>query len=160
VPYFDTTDEDHLKFLPDDIRSASDELANVAAEAEADVIAHYTAPADDTDLHTSYYSINTRTCTELTDANGDGIGLYVWLRGYAADPTNAEQNFAAAMRREIAGVIRWRWTQRRKDPLLRFEASGQFKSRTFTTDSENPFPPGFGRWLAPYDTRRQLEILG
>jgi len=161
VPYFDSTDSEHKKLLPEGIRSDSD-LANVAAESEADVISHYTAPADDTDLHTSYYSINTRTCTELTDDNGDSTGLFVWLRGYTEDPadcTNAR--FAAAMRSAIAAVIAWRHYQRERNPLHATEAgdAGTFSGFSYRQDAGNPFPPAFERHLQNYDTRRPLEVL-
>ena len=148
MPYFDVTDTEHLKLLPIDMREASD-IANVAAEAEADVIGRYTEEGGSAD----------RICTELEDGSGNGIGISVYLNGYSLTPAEAESNFAADLRREIAGVIRWRLKQREKDPLIASESSGEFKGRTFRDDAEQPFPPGFGRWLRNYDTRRPLESI-
>jgi len=149
VPYFDPTNEEHLKLLPTDMREASD-LTNVAAEAEADVIQYFTSEDPPT---------SSLDYVELQDDDGYGIGRYVCLRGYATDPTEAETFLQTAMRREIAGVIRWRLKQREKDPLIASESSGEFKGRTFRNDAEQPFPPGFGRWLRPFDTRRPLESI-
>ena len=149
MPYYDATSAEHKKLLPTDLREASD-LANVAAEAEADVIQHFISedpPASSLDY------------VELQDDDGYGIGRYVCLRGYATDPAEAETFLQTNMRREIAGVIRWRLKQREKDPLIASESSGEFKGRTFRSDAEQPFPPGFGRWLRNYDTRRPLESI-
>jgi len=158
VPYFDAEDNEHLKLLPSELRAA-DELANVPAEAEADVLAKYTVRGDEGLVDDGFGYLTTRTRTQLKDASGNGIGVYIYLDGYDETPAQAEPNFAAALRREIASVIRWRFKQRQRDPLISSASSGEFMSKTFRGDSENAFPPGFGRWLRPYDTRRPLEVL-
>ena len=158
MPYFDTTDDDHKAMLPPGIRDDGD-LADVAADAEADVIDHFTEGPEGNARPLRYVAGRDRT--ELTDADGDGIGLYVYLMGYAADPASAEQNLVAAMRRTIAEVIRWRMAQRKKAPLKASESgdAGTFSGFSFRGDSERPFPPNAFRRLRKYDTRRSLESI-
>ncbi len=143
MPYFDVNEATHTALLPDSIRGGS-ELTNVAADAEAEVIAAFT------DTRPSASSLD---CVQLLDAAGDGIGRYVCLKGYTTDPDDAEQNLATAMRRSIAAVIRWKWPQRNREPSLASESTDMGKSRTFRSDSEAPIPAGALRWLMPYDTR-------
>ena len=158
MPYFDTTEATHLVMLPEGIRADSD-LANVAAEAEADVIAHFTEGREGNSDPVKY--LMSRDRTELTDGSGNGIGLYVYLMGYEADPADAEQNLVAAMRRTIAQVIRWRIQQREKNALRASESgdAGTFSGFSFRGDAERPFPPGAFRWLGGFDTRRPLETF-
>ena len=160
MPYLDTANEEHLKLLPENVRGDGD-LANIAAEAEADVIDHYTTRGDDAAPVSDPPYHATREATELTDAEGDGIGVYVYLRGYDPDPDQAEQNLAGAIRRGVAAVIRWRMKQWDKDPLHASEAgdAGTFSGFSYRRDAENPFPPGFSRYLCNFDTRRALEVL-
>lgn len=149
MPYFDVADDDHKALLPDSIRGGA-ELENVAADAEADVIAAFTDTCP---------SASSLDCVQLLDADGDGIGLYVCLKGYTTDPAEAEQNLAAAMRRSIAEVIRWKWPQRNREPSLSAESTDMGKSRTFRSDSEVPIPASALRWLVPYDSRKPVYYL-
>jgi len=160
VPYFDATNQEHLKLLPEGIRTDGD-LANIAADAEADVIGHYTERGGAVPSVADPPILTARERYQLTDAQGNGIGVYVYLKGYDPDPAQAEQNLVTAMRRAIAAVIRWRRAQRDKDPLHASEAgdAGTFSGFSYRKDAENTFPPGFSRYLRHYDTRRPLESI-
>lgn len=143
--YFDmvTPNTTHQKMLPEPIR-ASDDIVNIAAEAEADVINQYTALG--------------------TDVGGAGTaigssGYYVLLDGYEEDPddvdTDLYPNFKTDMARAIAAVVRWRFEQRRREVGLSNEST-DVASKTYTQRfSDDLWPPGWDRWLRKYDIRPQ-----
>lgn len=135
TPYFDVTVPAHLLLLPEAIRAAS-ELPEVAEQAEADVLG----------AHSGTY------CYEDAVELSDDSGVYVYLRGYAEDAADAPARLVAALRAEIADVIRWRLARSRRDPNVDSESAGE-RSTTYREDAEHAFPPDFGRRLRPFLVR-------
>lgn len=118
-----------LTLLPKELRDHSD-IANIAANAEADVIAHYTRQ----EAHDDATQLDAGTVAER----------YVWLRGYEEDDGDALAAFATAMRRAIANVIRWQIARDRKTPNVVFEGGEPGTTgKTFRTDAESKLPGGF-----------------
>ena len=150
--YFDATDSAHKLLLPPAVRTAAD-LANVATDAEKDVIGQYTDRAHYT-LYTARVAAGEGT-PELVNAS---LGLYVYLRGYKQDAADAavDADLKDALRREIASVITWRFRQNDVNTLLSSEADGHGKSQSLRPGAENVFPPGFGRRLQPFDIREPV----
>lgn len=145
-PYFRTSGETtDLLLLPAGQRG-HDELAAVAASAEADVLAQYTG-------------LVFRTGCITVDA-GTVVERYVYLKGYSIDPTLSAASFAIAFRREIARVIRWRLDQWQKKPLLTSESTGQgATAKSYRADAEAMFPPDFGVGLRVFVIARDLAGL-
>jgi hypothetical protein len=131
----DPTEDNDLALLPPAIRDYAD-MANVAASAEEDVLAEFTRDRiDDGGL------------AVILDENTP-VERFVWLKGYAPDPFDAEDAFVAAYRREIANVIRWRIARDDKKPNVDSEtASSSRTTRSYRSDAEERFPPDFGRAL-------------
>jgi hypothetical protein len=149
--YFDSTGTDKLLLVPA-VRTNAD-LVNVAAEAEKDVIAHYTARA--------HYLLNTVRLGSMEgtpELVNSSLGLYVFLRGYKVDANDAavDTDLKAALKREIASVIEWRIRQRDVNTLTTSEADGAGKSVSLRADANAVFPPGFGRRLRPFDIREPV----
>jgi hypothetical protein len=140
--YFSSTATADLALLPSGIRAHSD-LADVAAYAEADVIGAYTYDAD---VVTGWGGSLDAGIVSLGD------GTVVCLRGYAIDAASASAALALALKREIADVIRHRLALWRKEPNLVSEG-GKTTSKSYRSDSESSWPPTFGKWLRPFDTR-------
>lgn len=135
MPYFRVSGAPNdLTLLPLSQRDHED-LAAVAADAEADVIRHFTRTTE----HPEAVVVDAGLVTQR----------YVWLRGYAADPGSAVGTFADAMRKAVARVIRWRIPQWAKKPNVD-GASGDKKSETYRRDAEWEFPPGWDAPLRPF----------
>lgn len=145
--YFDTTDNADLAMLPKILRTA-EELADVAAESEADVILQYTEPqAADSEDFTLRENLRFNVQT--------GDFEFVYLAGFtedAADP-DVDPGLKKAMKRTVAAVIHWRLNQWKREPGVISESDDRGKSRTYSDQIDSPFPPGWDRWLAPFDTR-------
>lgn len=154
-PYFRTSgNPNDLGSLPQALRDHSD-LANVALMAEADVLAHFTTDR----LEWTSERSDPSWQEAVTLDEGTAVERYVLLRGYHVDPTLAPTAFAAAFRRAIATVIRWRVAQDEKKPNVTSEASGSKTSRSYRADAEHRLPPGFGLSLEPFRIRRDLGGL-
>jgi len=154
-PYFDFEDSAHLALLPAEVRSLSD-LENLVARAEAEILSFFTLTAQEVAFTVRDSG---RTRTELLDGSGDGIGIYIYLKGYDLDPDDAEANFATAFRREISGAITWLIEWDRNDRSIASEGDGIGKSRTYRTDATDPLPPDFPRFLQPFDSREPAWSL-
>ena len=136
--YFDTTNPAHLALLPQAIR-AHEELADVAAVAEDEVIEYFSLPAA------------VAPSGAVVRDRGTAVERHVCLRGYAIDAALAQAALAAALRREIAGVVRWRLAQRARKPLLTSETAGDpMTVKNYRDDAESRWPPGFGAGLRCY----------
>lgn len=154
--YFSESNPEHLALLPPALRT-DQRLAGLVDMAEADLISHYTVRAraagyrevDDFKPGPLYVA------GPLAEAVDIGAGLYVCLRGYHhTNAAQAEANFARAMRRAVAEVVRWRASQWRKEPLTVSQSGADGTNNTsFREDAEHAFPPSVERWLSPYDLR-------
>lgn len=136
--------------LPPAIRTNAD-LANVAAEAEKDVIEHYTDR-----VRPTWYTARVNTVSEnVGELVNSSLGLYVYLRGYKKDANDAavDADLKDALKREIAGVIAWRLAKRDVNTLTLSEADGSGKSLSLHQSVMSDFPPGFGKKLRRFDTR-------
>lgn len=149
--YYDTTSDSHNALLPEALRDHTD-LANIALKAEKDVIEHFTREGGSPPTRAPYDPEGVYRY-ELTDDNGDGLGIYVYLKEYELDPEEADGRFADAMIREIAEVIRWQAVTAKLDPTVSSESSGVGRSKSYQPDSRAMFPPQFPRYLGPYSTK-------
>lgn len=151
--YFDTQEQADQNLLPPEFRGAAD-LANVAVEAEKDVIEQYTDRA-----HAWWYTarvmINEGGTPESVNAN---LSMYVFLRGYKADAAHAavDPDLKDALKRTIAAVIAWRLRQRNADPLVASQSSADGKSTTWRDSAVFLFPRGFDRRLRRFDLREPV----
>jgi hypothetical protein len=154
--YFDVNEPTHLALLPAEIREWV-EVRDMAAAVEFDVIEKYTDRERDTSYTASGTAWNVpdplvigyRERVEVAD------GLYVYLKGYKADATEADAAFALAMRRAVADVLAWRVRRARATPAVQSE-SGQGSgaaSKSYTNEWHSNWPRGWQRWLRRYDTR-------
>lgn len=158
APYFDPNDVSHLALLPAELREAQD-LADVAADAEADVVNHYTRRAPDLrytaqqpialDGQPVVLLLTDRTATQV------GVGLYVFLEGYQedADHASVDPDLKTDLRRAIAEVIKWRLRRWSQDLAVQSEGNRDGMSRTYRDAVDDPFPRGWDRWLRKHDSR-------
>jgi hypothetical protein len=146
APYFDPEDAECASLLPPDLRRDGDTLTDLARSAEADVVGHYTLPFT---LDSALPAPLLPDVVTLTD------GRRVGLAGYKEDAALASLPFRNAMRREIADVIVWRRAQWDRKPGVKSETKGDpVQSVTYNDRvAELVVPPGFGRWLRPFDVR-------
>ena len=148
--YFDSTAQADKNLLPPEFRAATD-LANVAADAEKDVIEQYAARS-----HYSWYTarvnVNEGGAPELVNTN---LGIYVFLRGYKADAAHVDvdPDLKDALKRTVADVITWRLRQHNADPLVASQSSVDGKSTTWRDSAVYLFPRGFDRRLRRFDLR-------
>lgn len=149
--YFDSAGNDKL-LLPPAVRTNTD-LVNVAAEAERDVIEHYTARAP-----YLLYTARQASSEGVPEQVNASLGLYVYLRGYKVDANDAatDADLKAALKREIASVIEFRIKQRDVNLLTTSESDGAGKSVSLRSDANATFPPGFGRRLRRFDVREPV----
>lgn len=145
--YFNVGAPEDLRLLPTGSREAKD-LPDVAALAEADVINEYTRTVVSIDswaIVTQY-----RPATQLA-----GTDRWVYLRGFKEDASQVtDVGFGVAMKRAIAEVIRWRLGDWKTDQRVESEGSTtEGRSRSYRDDARDTFPPGWDRWLEPFDTR-------
>lgn len=160
APYFDSANAAHQALLPTPQQGAS-ALSDVAELAEADVINHFTRRAPAVVYGVAVASTHPAAPFESVVVTGTGeatlVGTdrYVYLRGYRQDASDAEvdPDLKVALRRTIAEVIAWRLRQWGQNPLVQNEAAQPGASRTYRPELLHPFPPGFDRWLLPFDTR-------
>ena len=166
--YFDPKNElADRNLLPPNVRGHS-ELETVAALAEADVIAHYTrAPgylnftAKEAQLQDGIVSTEVvgEDVTNPTPGAGAVVPqLRVYLRGFKADAShaNVDPNLKLALRRTIAEVTRWRLHQWNREQGLSGSSDTVGKSRTYMANAHDPFPPGWQRWLVPFESDEPL----
>lgn len=162
--YFDSNDVAHLALLPPEMREAQD-LADVAAEAEADVINVFTKRTPDLRYTALQPAVGDGAPTVLlySDRQATMIGdqLYVFLHGYQedADHASVDPDFKVAMRRAIAEVIKWRLRRWSQDLAVQSEGNRDGMSRSWRDSAEDPFPKGWSRWLREYDTREPVWVM-
>lgn len=162
--YFDPNDVAHLALLPAELREAQD-LADVAADAEADVINVYTRRAADLRYTAQLPAIGDGAPTVLLYSNRTatkiGVDLYVFLEGFQedADAATVDADFKVAMRRAIAEVIKWRLRRWSQDLAVQSEGNRDGMSRSYRDSAEDPFPKGWSRWLREYDTREPVWVM-
>lgn len=151
--YFDASQaSDDLKLLPTHLRR-DENLETLAAQVEAEIVAHYTTSTFDAPAY-AWQAVDGWDGAVLVDGPGAGAVkltdyLYVRLRGYAPDGTLAEAYFKEAMRREMADVLRWRLTQAKRNPAIASESDGD-KSVTYVEDAAETFPASFPLYLRPF----------
>lgn len=141
--FFDVTVAGHLAILPEQLQDF-DDIADLADDAESELLNLYTAALGNPGSGNGY---------ELLDAAGDGIGLYIYLIGYDPFTTDAEQNLADAIIRTVAKVMRWVFSQNKRDPALKSEFSSQGGSQTYRIDHEAPLPPNTIRRLKNFSSK-------
>ncbi len=159
--FFDASEgSQDLLLLPPASRT-EDDLEALADAAEAEVLAAYTGTGQRVyagvgdnvtlaDLYPGAYVLD-----DSTDP-----ALFVFLRGYNPDPLECEANLAAALKREIAHFIPYLAAKWRTNPLTAAESAGDGgKSVTFREDKNNPRPPGFGRYLRPFQVMPPAVFL-
>jgi hypothetical protein len=165
--YFDATSPTDQALLPKAIR-ASEELANVAALAEADVIAQYTRSVPY--LNFTSREEYLRDGIVSTEVVGEDISnqsapsnaivprLMVFLRGYKVDSADAlvDPGLKLAMKRTVAEVTRWRLAQWHKEILISSSSDSIGKSRQYADNAGDAFPPDWNRWLQPYESEEPL----
>jgi len=161
--YFDPTDPADLQLLPPSLRDAP-VVEELAPLVEDDVIALYTRH-----YHDARYTLlqpvaspplgfTQRPSFVFTPrgfATDIGGGQLVYLIGYMPDSADAQTDvgLVKAMKREIAETLRWRAKQWDRDPGVRSEGGQSGLTRSYAESVDDPFPPSFGRWLKPYDSR-------
>ena len=157
--------------LPPGIRAHA-ELANVAALAEADVIGAYT---DDPAYFLYTTQLGLQGFLDVSIGRGEDITnqsapstavvpqVRVYLKGYKVDSAdaNVDPNLKLALKRTIAEVIAWRLNQwsGNIEPGVAMSTGTDGsvpKSKSFRPTAEDIFPPGWDRWLRPYDTTQRL----
>jgi hypothetical protein len=172
TPYFDVTQQTHKDLLSAESAGRSD-LAQLAAECEADVLNLYTRKArsrqfgvSDPMLHPqNLYLMGASDALSGGAAVGPGavqVGTtdrYVYLQGYTADAALADADLALALRRTIATVIDWRHYNRNRNRGLSAEGGSQKRSVTYRADANDDFPRGHGRWLKNFDLRERNWAL-
>jgi hypothetical protein len=141
--------------LPPDIVGRED-LGYLIGEAEREVIQHYTRRRE---------SIRFRVSAIVADLD-DGVehlqnpqrDAVVFLRYYKKDPANINtgdpqrKKFVDAMRREIAGVVKHMVETEEQTRGVTSKSKGA-KSVSYDGGDVDTFPPGFGKYLKPFDLR-------
>jgi len=149
-----------LQLLPAALREDED-LAAIADECEAATLARFTGVLPGrASLARDYaaFSLSSVPTGAYTVDASDGV--YVFLRGYEPDIADCEARLAAALKREIAGLIRWRHAQWRMNPTSASESSGQGdKAISYREDKNLAFPPTFGMYLRPFDLRPPAAVI-
>lgn len=149
--------------LPAAITGRGD-IAVLASECEADLIAHYTRNTPDR-RYTGLGSWPSGVVVGEPTPSEDNE-RQVYLRYYKADASDVSDSaadevaFMAAMGRELASLIRHRASQRNEDgaptPSVVSERRGM-RSVTYAEGSTAfaiaSYPKGFGRYLKPFDLR-------
>lgn len=161
--YFNPENADDLRLLPKALRSA-DDLEEIADEVEADILNVYTRALNiELSPGLGWYAwgplLAYRPATQLKNADGSLTNRWVFLRGYAQDANDSsvDPGLKLALKRAIAEVMRHRIGIKRADPLISSQTdTGQGMSKSFRAEVLEPFPTGWDRWLAPYDTVQPL----
>lgn len=166
APYFNPQTKADQELLPSAIRG-DPELGRVAALAEADVIAYFTASPP----YANYTVRETLAEDGVTDVevkgedvstSASGPQLRVYLRGYKADADHADVDpkFKIAMRRTVAEVIAWRIARERRELAVTSSSDGSGKSRSYAGNAQDQFPPEWTRWLQPFKSDEPLWAFG
>ena len=152
--YYDATNPDDLKLLPEALRDQSD-LAEIAERVEAEVIAAY-----EVSTYEACGSGAVDTAVNKLDPAAVKVAdyRYVCLRGYAVDAANADAGLAGALRKEIAFVLKHRLWQSRREVGLKFSIDSD-RQRQYRENAEDQWPTGFGFWLRNYDVRPVNWVL-
>lgn len=147
--YFDATVQGDKDLLPFAARSNAD-LAKIAARVEKEVINEYTDRA-----HYLLYTARADSLEGTPELVNSTLSLYVYLRGYKVDAADAavDASLKTALKNEIADVIAWRIARNDVNTLTTSESDGSGKSQSIHPNAVRLFPPGFGRWLKPFDLR-------
>lgn len=158
--FFDVTNAADLLLLPVALRTDED-IAAIAEAAEADVLAHYTGVIPSSLDRRGSAGVVAYRAREIDDAYALDAerGLYVFLRDYNPTLADCEPLLAAALRREIADVVRWRHAQWRAAPLAASEAAHGGKSTSYREDRNRRFHESFGVHLRPFDIRPPAAVV-
>lgn len=157
-----TVGSSDLQLLPASLRK-DEELAAIVAECEAVLVAAFTRVlprvgfgltiAAGGQLHVP----TVPTGAYLVDATS---GTYVFLRGYDPDPLECEARLLAALKLEIAALVRWRRHQWRMNPQTSAESDGDGgKSLSYREDKNALTHPAFGAHLLPFDLRPPAAVI-
>ena len=151
--YFDTSESEHLKYLPEEYRDHP-RIATLAGEVEDDIRDYFTGQ-----LPAEYYAL---------DADGLPYGgtklddyRYVYLRGFRTDatPTDAtETALQTAMIRAVAEVLVWRLRQENRDPAVQSKSNTKGNT-TLRPGADKPWPRGWKRRFKPFDTRPRGYVV-
>lgn len=86
-----------------------------------------------------------------------GSDLFVFLRGYAVDPAQANPMLRRTLRQAVVEVLTWRLAQAQQNPLHREEQAGAVEvTIRYRDDAREPFPPGWDRTLSAFDSTGQI----
>lgn len=155
--YFDPTDAVNcLPLLPVTLQGSVD-LARLSMECEADLLNHFTKPINRV-TYLNYPApavlpIALRLTSVFTDLLN---GLGVFLAGYTVDPTQCtDTHFVTAIRRSVALLIQWRYTQSQRDVQVKQATgtAGTLAGGQKTWATFDAMPPAWDRYMKPYDTR-------
>ena len=155
------TSADDAAYL-DATTAARSDLGLLRTDAEAIVLAQYRRSIRDTRF-TAAASVGSEVTVGLANLQPNSGDVQVMLRYYKADAgdvgaSDNEVAFLAAIKREIAGVIKHLASQRpdggASERPIKSESRGR-RSVTYADESVNAgdLPTGFGRFLKPFDAR-------
>jgi hypothetical protein len=147
--YFTSTEVNDLKLLPESMRGATAELANISAQAERDVIRTFTR-------RDSRYSL-LGFPTLAVVVNSD-LGLVVFLSGYTedADDADVDADLKQSLKETIAEVVAWRFMRRNKDLGITSESTDIGKTVSWSKKASSRFPPDFAWRLSNFDLREPV----
>ena len=133
-----------------------DDLSYLIEQAEREIIQHYSRRRE---------SIRFRVSAIVADLD-DGIehlrdpsrDVVVFLRYYKEDPDDIDtsdpqrEKFLEAMRREVAQLVEHKVDTEDQRHGVASKSQGS-KSISYESGRVDRFPPGFGRYLKPFDLR-------
>ena len=146
--YFDPTDSDDKKLLPESMRSST-ELANIHAVAERDVIRHFTRRS----------TVSALGFPSLAETVNQDLGLVVFLLGYKEDASDddVDSDLKQALKETIADVVAWRFKRINRDGAIAAESVlGKALGVTWRPSSSSSFPPNFAWRRSNFDLRAEI----
>lgn len=168
--YFDPTNVSDLELLPSQFRSA-DDLGQVAADVEMEIINLYTRRAHDARYTLlqpvaqppiGFTTVPSFVYTPRGYATDLGNGSLCYLAGYTIDSSDpaCDPMLKTALKKAIARGIAWRLRQYDRDPTVKSESSGQGGvSRTFRDNATDDLPSSVETILKAFDTRIPVWAL-
>lgn len=129
-----------------------DDIASVAADAEADVIGHYTRQYPSAEYVNQFY---------VGAGYNKGNDVYVALRGFNPDADLVtDLELKRALQRTIAEVINWRLVRYGENPLLSSVSTAIGVSKSYRADASSMFPPTlWSRRLKEWDLRAPVVVI-
>lgn len=153
--YFVATSTSDILLVMRSFRSHGD-LETVAAEAESDVIGHYTRRWPHAYPYTPFPLGWDFFGSGWAGRGFDlGDGAWVMLHNYVPDASSCtDASLVLALKRTIADVVTWRLAKYGTNYLLHKNQSAPGQRTDFRDDVREPFPPGEWEFrLKPWDLR-------